>query len=266
MRTRPLLASIVCAGILAARSAAGQGSEPSALYALIAPPSQFEWGCYGPCDCAVIVQSGILGTFVLTRSRTDPLFTSYDVTDVRWNIQSPSGPMRISGSGTYRRGGEVAITEQLELDLSLDQEPPLHFDSGVRSPGAMFPEIRTSVSLHFELQCMDTVLRLDAKPVGWVSAPGSRSPLSLVVNPNPAAGSSALVFTLPSDAVVDLGVFDLAGRRVRALEAHERLPGGAHFRSWDGRGDNGEPLSPGLYLVRLDTPGARLTRVAVRVK
>ena len=214
----------------------------------------------------MLVQSAIGGTFVLSRSFADPLFIGYDVTDVRWSIQGPSGPVHVTGSGTYRRGGEVALSEELVLDLSFGQGPTQRFNSGLRAPGAQFPEIRTSVSLHFEAACRDTVLQLDAKPAGPVSVPGLPRGLSLVVGPNPAWGSSEAAFTLPSDAVVDLGVFDLAGRKVRALVSHEQLAAGPHARTWNGRRDDGTGLPPGLYLVRLGTPGGWLTCVAVRVR
>ena len=265
--SRPLLLAIAfCAGVLVASAAIAQTEPAAELYSLAAPPSTFEWGCFGPCACPVLGQSPVGGTFVLTRSHADPLFTYYDVSDVRWTIQSATGPVHISGSGTYRRGGEVALSEELVLDLSFAGLPAQHFDSGLRSPGAEFPEIKTSVSLHFEQACRDTVLQLDAKPSGVVSVPEAPRGLSLVVGPNPAAGTSEASFTLPAASTVDLGVFDLAGRRVCALVAHEHLPSGSHTRSWNGRGDDGTALAPGIYLVRLETPGDRLTKVAVRVR
>ena len=266
MRRNTLLAIVLGAGVLAARVAVAQSEPAAELYSLAAPPSTFEWGCFGPCACPVLVQSPVGGTFVLTRSHADPLFTYYDVSDVRWTIQSPSGPVHITGSGSYRQGGEVALTEQLVLDLSFGGLAAQHFDSGTRSPGAQFPEIKTSVSLHFEQACRDTVIQLDAKPSGIVSVPEPRRGVSLAVGPNPAAGTSEASFTLPAASTVDLGVFDLAGRRVCALVSHEQLPSGAHTRSWNGRSDDGATVPPGIYLVRLETPGDRLTKVAVRVR
>jgi hypothetical protein len=37
----------------------------------------------------------------------------------------------LHGSGTYKYGGEVALTQQLVLDLSIDAEPVRRYDSGV---------------------------------------------------------------------------------------------------------------------------------------
>ena len=266
MKSLWLLASIACAVTLAGSPAAAQGPDPGpVLYGLGAPPSEFEWGCFGPCACPVLVQSPIVGSFVLTRSHVDPLFTYYDVSDVRWKINSSTGPVAITGSGTYKLGGEVALTEELVLDLAFDQEPVQHFDSGLKPAGAAFPEIHTTVSLHGE-SCHDSVLTVDAKPIATASVGGDARRLSLFVGPNPAAGMAMAVFTLPHEAVVDLGVFDLAGRRVRTIATHEALAGGTYTRVWDGRRDDGANAPPGLYLVRLETPGGRVTRTAVRVR
>lgn len=266
MRLSLLLAAIVCAGTLLATSAIGQSTGPaSALYSLADPPSQFEWGCFGPCACPIVVQSPLAGTFVLTHSHVDPLFTYYDVSNVRWTIHGSGGTTTwITGSGTYRRGGEVALTEQLSLDLTFDGGPVQHLDSGLRPVGAAFPEIRTELSLHAQ-QCLDSVLVVDAKLVGLASVEGSGREPSLTVGPNPSAATAAAIFSLPSDAFVDLGVYDLAGRRVRVLAQHEWLTAGTHVLSWDGARADGEKARPGLYLVRLETAGARVTRTAVRV-
>ena len=266
MRSRLLLASIACAATFTGSPAAAQGPDPGpVLYGLGAPPSQFEWGCFGPCACPVLVQSPVVGSFVLTRSHVDPLFTYYDVTDVRWKIESSTGPVEITGAGTYRLGGEVALTEELTLDLAFGQGPVQHFDSGLKSAGAVFPEIHTSVSLHGE-SCHDSVVTVDAKPIATASVGGDARRPSLIVGPNPSAGMAMAVFTLPRDAVVDLGVYDLAGRRIRAIATHEALTGGIYTRVWDGRRDDGATAPPGLYLIRLETPGGRVTRTAVRVR
>lgn len=265
MRSSWLLASIVCVGSLAAPPIAGQaiGAGPY-VYELSAPPSKFEWGCFGPCACPLYTQSEIVGTFVLGLSHADQLYTYYDVTDLRWKVQSPDGPVAITGSGTYLRGGEVALTEQLSLDLVFGEGPVQHFDSGMHAVGATFPEINTSVSLHGEW-CFDSLLTVDAKPIGLASVDG-RGGLSLAVGPNPFSGIAEAVFTMPGAGTVDLGVFDLAGRSVRALVRHELLPAGTHARAWDGKRDDGGTAPPGIYLVRLVTPTERVTRTAVRVR
>ncbi|MBD3400637.1 MAG: T9SS type A sorting domain-containing protein, partial [Candidatus Coatesbacteria bacterium] len=56
---------------------------------------------------------------------------------------------------------------------------------------------------------------------------------------------------------VSLSVYDLAGRRVDVLSEGE-LPAGRHAVSW-----NCSAASAGVYLLRLETQGAALSRRVV---
>ena len=76
--------------------------------------------------------------------------------------------------------------------------------------------------------------------------------LSLEIAPNPFANSAGIRFELPTSAVVDVAVYDVAGRKVRD-RVQRRLPAGGHSIPWDGRDDQGRRSAPGLYLARLST-------------
>ncbi len=101
---------------------------------------------------------------------------------------------------------------------------------------------------------------------GVVGVPGevAASGLSLSAAPNPCSGVVRLAFTLPRTGPVRLGLFDLAGREVRALARGERAAG-EHALAWDGRDDRGAPVGPGVYFLRLDASGTVLTRRLVRL-
>ena len=75
--------------------------------------------------------------------------------------------------------------------------------------------------------------------------------------PNPAANSVSVAFTLPEAQHVSLSVYDLAGRRVTTLSEGE-LPAGRHEVAWDCAGE-----ASGIYLLRLETQGAALSRRVV---
>jgi hypothetical protein len=83
--------------------------------------------------------------------------------------------------------------------------------------------------------------------------------------PNPARGGVTFRFGLARDARVSLAIYDLAGRRVRALEGGT-LPAGEHVATWDGRGERGERLAGGLYFLRLLSGDRVLTRPVVRMR
>ena len=68
--------------------------------------------------------------------------------------------------------------------------------------------------------------------------------------PNPFASEVALSFALPRNGLVEIAVFDPAGRRLRVLEQGGR-PAGRHRVVWDGRDEVGGKLGNGIYLVRM---------------
>jgi len=90
-------------------------------------------------------------------------------------------------------------------------------------------------------------------PLSAVAAvPGP--PVELTLYPNPANPATTIDFTLAGSAPVRLEVFDVRGRRVAAL-ADRPFAAGAHAVPF-----RGSSLSSGVYLVRLEIPGATLTR------
>jgi hypothetical protein len=269
--TRPILLALVllAAPWLAAPPARAQGTAPDSLldYRLASPPSTFEWGCFAPCMCPILVQSPLAGTFTLRR-HPDPdpagLYAEYDVLDVQWKADNGTRVVTITGGGTYRWGGEFALVDQLTLDLSIDGGPPQRFDSGLRPVGATFPGIDTRISLHNEF-CRDSVLILEAQATGVTAvAEGAGRPL-LTIAPNPFGAATRVAFTLPRAGWAQLTVFDVAGRRVRVLAAREWLDRGPHERTWDGRTDTGAAAPPGIYRVRLDLPDGPLIRALAKV-
>jgi hypothetical protein len=230
----------------------------------MAPQSEFEWGCFAPCKCPVFVQQQVEGTFKLTKTGSDPLFDHYAVNDVRWKVPDGARSLSVVGSGTYRRGGEVAIQEQLVLDLSVDGGVPQHFDSGLVPPQAPFPAIHTTISLHGEY-CFDTAFVVVAKPIGVASVDVGTGVEFLTVNPSPFRTSTDVAFSLLRGRRIDLEVFDVTGRQVGFLARGEWLAAGEHTRRWEGRLPTGNAAPPGLYFIRLATLDGSLVRTVVRL-
>lgn len=80
------------------------------------------------------------------------------------------------------------------------------------------------------------------------------------VAPNPFRHSLTFVIDIPEKSgMIDLTVFDLAGRRVRNL-ASGALQAGRHTFTWDGRAQEGGRAAPGIYVARLSSPHQSLTR------
>jgi PKD repeat protein len=78
------------------------------------------------------------------------------------------------------------------------------------------------------------------------------------------ASSARIRFSLVQPTVVDMRIFDVAGRQVRALVQRQWLQSGAHAIDWDGRSDTGQALPSGIYFVRADAGGVRnLGRICI---
>jgi hypothetical protein len=102
-----------------------------------------------------------------------------------------------------------------------------------------------------------------ALPSGTTGLPGATAaPRALApVWPNPTRGGAEVRWSLARAGVTRLSVIDVAGRRVRTLEAGVR-EAGAHATRWDGCDDAGRPVAAGLHVVVLEAEGRVLrTRV-----
>jgi aminopeptidase N len=76
--------------------------------------------------------------------------------------------------------------------------------------------------------------------------------------PNPVVERTRIRFYLPRAARVDLGVYDVTGRRVRTLVSGAE-EAGSRAVFWDRRAQNGGKVAPGAYFVRLVTEGRTLS-------
>jgi len=162
---RRSLATVVLALVCVLADAGAHPTRASAAssYAL-APGSQLQQGCFPPCLCPISLEQPLTGTFRLTQQAPTPLFEVYDVSDVVWHLKRGDTDVVITGSGTYRRGGEFALMQELTLDLSVGGQPPQHFDSGLVVGGGDFPTITVTISINGEV-CYDTVIDVVAKPL-----------------------------------------------------------------------------------------------------
>jgi hypothetical protein len=157
-----VLAAVLAASGVPASLATTQDTGPR-IYRL-AKTSTFQRGCFAPCLCPVMERGTEEGTLVLTPAGSSGLFDNYVVSEVNWTVHLSSGELRVTGSGTYKVGGEFAAQQQLSLDLQVGDNPVQHFDSGLVVGGGDFPRIQITISVNGQ-QCFDTVFTLDASPV-----------------------------------------------------------------------------------------------------
>jgi hypothetical protein len=83
--------------------------------------------------------------------------------------------------------------------------------------------------------------------------------------PNPARAVTRLWYSVPAEAggaSLEIGVYDLSGRRVRVLEQGPARVGPSSV-AWDLRDDGGARVRDGVYFARLSLDGATLVRKVV---
>lgn len=96
---------------------------------------------------------------------------------------------------------------------------------------------------------------------GGSSEPGTRVALR-VIEALPGAGRLAFEIGMPSRERVRLGIYDVAGRRVRSLIDAE-VPAGTFRVQWDGKDQAGNAARTGMYFARLSGEfGSRVVRAA----
>lgn len=91
-----------------------------------------------------------------------------------------------------------------------------------------------------------TALRMQAP--GNESLPGNRL---LGARPNPFRASTQICFQLAQPGAVSMNVFDAGGRRV--FSQSSSFTAGEQTWGWDGRDNEGQPLTPGVYLYTLSS-------------
>ena len=83
--------------------------------------------------------------------------------------------------------------------------------------------------------------------------------------PNPFTGITTITYTLAQPSTMVMEVFNINGNKVKTLQ-EESLPAGKYTTHWDGTNDAGQQLPNGIYLYRLKTNDATITRRCVLLK
>ncbi len=83
--------------------------------------------------------------------------------------------------------------------------------------------------------------------------------------PNPFNPQTTIAYTLPKRTFVQLKIFDAFGQEVRTL-ANELQQAGAKSVVWDGKNDQGQLVSSGLYVYKILAEGFTQSSKAVLLK
>jgi hypothetical protein len=97
-----------------------------------------------------------------------------------------------------------------------------------------------------------------------VSFDGGALGIAMRTGPNPTAGAIRMWLKMPRTDVAKVEILDVSGRLVRHV-FEGSLSAGEHVIDWDGRGDSGERLAPGVYHARTFAGGAVQSTRIVRI-
>ena len=82
---------------------------------------------------------------------------------------------------------------------------------------------------------------------------------ALTAAPNPSHAAVTFECFMPRPGTVRLEIVDPQGRSVRRVFSGA-MDAGRQVLEWDGRGESGEPVAPGVYLAVMRFAGRTVTR------
>ena len=91
-------------------------------------------------------------------------------------------------------------------------------------------------------------------------------PTSLLGNfPNPFNPTTSIRFEVQGSRFVNIEVYNIRGQRVRTL-VNDVYQAGEHFVVWNGKDDNGQDVSSGMYFYKMQTGDFVQTKRMVIIK
>ena len=166
------------------------------------------------------------------------------------------------GDGVIDRGDRLYLGGQGILAVDLSSETPEILGLIPSSPGRLhlindLPVVESYKAYTLWAPACGGLI------TGQADLPPASSPLT--VWPNPFNPRLTVEFMVTGTAPVTVSVFDLRGRKLRAL-AEGRHESGRHAVHWDGRDRTGRIMAAGVYIVRLEQGGRASSRRVIMVK
>jgi hypothetical protein len=158
----------------------------------------------------------------------------------------------------------------LVADASVPEEPRFLGSIGIPYDGEYWQLAKVDLNGDYVFIVHGKTLSVMPAQCGETSGSGGPivSPavgLAVSVSPNPAAGDIGILVESPSDELLEVEVFDMAGRVVRRLFGGKATLGTIRFE-WDGKNDSGDRVANGAYMVRVSGSGRSATSKAILLR
>ncbi|MDP8202238.1 MAG: FlgD immunoglobulin-like domain containing protein [Candidatus Tenebribacter burtonii] len=83
--------------------------------------------------------------------------------------------------------------------------------------------------------------------------------------PNPFNPTTTITYELPTRSEVEISIYNTKGQKVKQLVS-DLLPEGRHFVVWNGQDENGNSVSSGVYIYKVQTEQAHTTKKILMLK
>jgi hypothetical protein len=159
-------------------------------------------------------------------------------------------------------GGQVAVRAERTGDPGVPGNGRVYTIHFTATAGSVSCEGAVTVCVPHDQSnptCVDDRQRYNSLGSCTGRLPSVPAAARLSVN-SVASDAAEFTFELPTDAHVNLAVYDVAGRRLATLE-NANLPSGAYKRTWNMAG-----LANGMYFVRIVVNGVVDTRTVIKAR
>jgi len=159
------------------------------------------------------------------------------------------------GIGTY-------INKIWYFTIVGDQTRYLHFEAVDLTSGESLSSTET---ITFE---NDIILGSTSKPLKISLEPIQHSDTNILLynnSPNPFHRTTSIRYYLPEKSPVSLEVYNILGQKVSTIVSTSQNAGEYIF-SWDGKNDNGNRLSTGIYFYKLTTASSSIVKKMLMIK
>lgn len=173
-----------------------------------------------------------------------------------WGFEPPKGGTRRRGFGLVGRGGRGGFWGK----LSDDQKKVLNEKiTELRNQDATREEIRAAVQELLKTWGIDPPQRGQGRQDRGKNR-GERGDSTIGANnrPNPFNPETIINYTLENPEHVTIKIYNIQGQLIRTLTDTQKSVGTHHVR-WNGRHDNGEVVSAGMYIYHIEAGKQILT-------
>lgn len=215
-----------------------------------------------------VVPAAILGSENFDIAEIDPATVTLEgVPALRWDVEDVSTPVGDTADtcACNAFGGDGYSDLTLKFDKGEIVAALGAVDDGDLVPLTLTGQLLDGTPIG-GTDCLLIRGRGNKKSVAGIGE-GSRDPAGLALGsyPNPFNATTVISYTLETGGPVELGIYDVMGRRLLTLINGVRAPG-RHQVPWDGTDGRGRAVASGMYFYRLTAGDVAVTKKMILLK